>query len=709
KSRQLFPCFFGSALKMQGIDEFISALDKYTMDSSAIGATFDENQLIVGDNFKAITFRITRDREDRLTHLKVIEGKMKIRDTVGEEKINQIRIYSGGKYKTVEKAVSGDICVVTGLDKTEARKDSLLQAVMSYSVILPDNVNVHEAYTKLKELEEEDPQLLISWNEKNQEIQIKIMGKVQLEILEELIRNRFGYDVQFGEGRIAYKETIKEPITGAGHFEPLRHYSEVHLLLEPLPRGSGMVFDSVASEDVLDKNWQRLIMTHLMEREHLGTLTASPITDIKITILTGRAHAKHTEGGDFRQSTYRAIRQALRKSLADGNMLLLEPWYAFRLYIPNDMVGRAMSDIQRMGGNFELDAEGNQSNNSDLVCLSGNAPVSKMKDYINEVASYTKGFGQLACEFAGYEECHNQEEVIEAIGYDPDKDVDNPADSVFCSHGAGHVVPWYDADEMMHMDNGYAKAENPDAKGEDSVAFARDGHERGSMARLGQGGSADSEGLDKELERIFNRTFNRDRSEPRIHLEARELPNEIETRKLKMDSEPKTDYLLVDGYNIIFAWQDLKELAAINIDAAREALIDILCNYRGFRSTEIILVFDAYRVKGGKRHIDKVDNITVVYTAEAETADSYIERITYELAGKGKDMSKRKVGMVRVATSDRAEQIIIMGNNAHKLSAKDFKKEIEDVNAEISDFIKNLLRKNSRENPNRLNIPNGNE
>lgn len=716
-SRKVFPCYFGSALKLQGLDEFMESLDRLVLTS------FDEEAELVIRPFK-----ITRDKlGERLTHIKVVSGTLRVRDTIGEEKVNQIRIYSGKSFTTVDKAVAGTICSVTGLSETEA-PGVLSQAVISYSVILPKGINVHDTYVKFRQLAEEDPQLQINWSEQLQEIQVRLMGQVQLEVLEELISRRFGIQVRFGEGRIAYRETIAKPVLGAGHYESLRHYSEVHLLLEPLPSGEGMQFDTAVSGDVLDTNWQRLILQHLAEKEHAGTLTGSPITDIKITIVGGRAHDKHTEGGDFRQSTYRAIRQALRKSLAAGDMVLLEPWYSFELYVPNDMVGRAMADVQRMGGSCQVRAMGGDrsgaagvsagifaetSKAAALTKLTGKAPVSEMKDYVIDVASYTKGYGRLTLQLAGYEPCHNRDAVVSEIAYDADRDVANPADSVFCSHGAGHNVPWDEADAMMHVSLRMNDVMESHSGGDDS-------------GFRGKSGFASAE--DKDLERIFDRTFNVGSSVKggkKPSIEAREFDSELERRKKEEERKRRAlemerhreemalpEYLLVDGYNIIFAWDELKELAKVNIDAAREALIEILSNYQGYRKCELIAVFDAYKVKGGRRHVEKHDNITVVYTGESETADTYIERTTYRMAGKnepanesGNAMNKSRKYRVRVATSDRMEQTIIMGNDAFKVSAADFRKEVEQVDAEIAEFIRKLQRQNAMDNPNKLEIP----
>ncbi|MDY5607281.1 MAG: translation factor GTPase family protein [Lentihominibacter sp.] len=686
KARQVFPCSFGSALKLQGIDEFLENLSLFTIGYWEGGAR-QGNPREGEPDFRV--FRITRDKQgERLTHMKILMGTLKVRDTIQGEKINQIRIISGDSFRTVDEAGPGTVCAVTGPAELRAEK-GFTQAVMSYGIILPPGTNVHETYNRLKQLEEEDPQLNLSWDEANREIQIKLMGQVQLEVLHEIILRRFGLDVQFGEGRIAYRETIKEPVECAGHYEPLRHYAEVHLALEPLPRGSGLAFDTEISSDELDTNWQRLIITHLMERDHPGTMTGAPVTDMKITITGGRAHDKHTEGGDFRQATYRAIRQGLRKSLAAGEMVLLEPWYEFELEVPGEMTGRAMSDIQRMGGRFDPP----ETLSPGATIIKGRAPVSEMKDYVAEVASYTKGYGHLSCSFAGYEECHNTPQVCGAAGYDPDRDTANPADSVFCSHGAGRIISWNEADDMMHVESCRRK-DDPEPE-----AQTAGGHAKAGPAFAN----------DKDLERIFERTFRKGEKKKR-HIESREiLSEETQGRRRKKVDMNLPECLLVDGYNIIFAWDELRELAKVSIDGAREALIELLANYQGCRKCRVIAVFDAYRVKGGRRHTEQHGNVTVVFTGEAETADTYIERTTFMMAGKGDpaggDGAARTKYRVRVATSDRLEQMIIMGNDAQRISATDFRGEVEGVNEEIAEYIRGLQRKNRIENPNRLEIP----
>jgi len=669
KNRNLFPCYFGSALKIDGVEELLAGMDKMTAADK------------YGEQFGARVFKITRDNQgNRLTHMKITGGNLHTKDMIEGEKVEQIRSYSGSKFKALDVAAAGDVCAVTGLKNTFAgqglgtevnAEGPILESVLVYQAILPPEIDVHVAFTKLKQLEEEDPQLKIIWNEQLQEIQMQLMGEVQTEILKTVIKDRFGYDIDFGQGNITYKETIAEPVAGAGHFEPLRHYAEVHLLLEPGERGSGLVFDSKCSEDILDKNWQRLIMGHLSEKEHIGVLTGSPITDIKISILTGRAHLKHTEGGDFRQATYRAIRQGLRKA----ESILLEPWYEFIMEIPSGNVGRAMADIQRMGGNFN-----EPENLGETTVLTGKAPVSEMKDYTLELVSYTKGYGRLSCSLCGYEACHNQKQVVDEIAYDPDRDIANTADSVFCYHGAGETVSWEEADDHMHMESNW-----PPNEEKEEFTYIR------SSGGYTYGGTKEE---DAELDRIFERTYGKPKQ--RSFIGKREILSEAERVKIQ-PAKVMEEYLLVDGYNIIFAWEQLRELAKVNIDAAREALIEILSNYQGFRKCHVIAVFDAYRVKGGERRFEKYDNVDVVYTKEAETADMYIEKTAHEKS-KGKD------NLVRVATSDRLEQLIIVGGGAFKMSADELKLEIQQADEEIAKYIETLNRRNKLENRNGINI-----
>ena len=592
---------------------------------------------------------------------------------VSGEKVNQIRIYSGGKYQTVQEAEAGTVCAVAGLEHThagqglgveESENRFVLEPAMSYGVLLPDGADVHRTLQQLKQLEEEDPQLHIAWNSQTEEIQIQLMGEVQLEILKEMIRQRFDLELEFGEGKVAYRETIAKPVIGAGHFEPLRHYAEVHLLLEPGDPGSGVVLDTACREDLLDRNWQRLILTHLAERDFPGVLTGSPLTDVKITLLAGRAHLKHTEGGDFRQATYRAVRQGLRKTQS----ILLEPWYDFELEVPQDMTGRAMADIQRMGGSFEL-----PQTRGDLSLITGKAPVSEMKGYMAEVNSYTRGYGHLSCSVAGYEPCHDAEKVMEEIGYRVDEDTENTADSVFCSHGAGYLVPWDQVDDHVHiiLDRSVLPDQNK--------TMGRPEENSRSI------GAEDFAGMpEAPLQKRTQGSIG-----PRV------IEGEQGYQKTK-SAEIRKEYLVVDGYNIIFAWEELKSLAKTSMDAARTALIEILSNYQGYRRCKVIIVFDAYKIKGGERRQEKHGSVDVMFTKEGETADTYIERLTYEMNGKYR---------VRVATSDRQEQIIALGNGAFRLSASELKGEIERTNLEISSFLKEHARKNQIRHRNNIKIP----
>ncbi len=691
--RSMFPCFFGSALKMEGIDALLDGLDGLTCEKE------------YGSEFGARVYKITRDdKGSRLTHMKVTGGRLKTKDelvtgreetsdteTVKGEKVEQIRVYSGAKFTAQDAAEAGEVVAVTGLKDTYAGQglgfeaDALspsLESVLTYQVILPPAQDVHSALTKLKQLEEEDPQLHVIWNEQLQEIQMQLMGEVQIDILKNMIFDRFAMDVEFGQGNITYKETIANKVIGSGHFEPLRHYAEAHFMLEPGEPGSGLVYDSVCSGDELPLHWQRLIMTHFSEKEHLGVLTGSPITDIKITILGGKSHVKHTVPGDFRQATYRAIRQGLMKA----ESVLLEPWYEFRLEIPSDCVGRAMSDIQKMSGTFN-----DPEPLGEMTVLTGKAPVSEMKDYTMDVVSYTKGHGMLTCALAGYEPCHDQDRVVEAIGYDPESDLENTADSVFCQHGAGHPVKWDEADERMHV-----QCVMPGEAADEDAAAARAAFGDATAADRRGGVHASYRGTkeeDAELDRIFEMTYGKPKQ--RTFIPRREILSEREKVKIA-PAKVMEEYLLVDGYNIIFAWEQLKELAKVNIDAAREALIEIMANYQGYKKCHVIVVFDAYRVKGGERHFEKHENVDVVYTAEAETADMYIEKTAHQ---------KAKDYLVRVATSDRLEQMIIVGSGAFKVSADEFRLEVEQADMEISRMIEELNRRNKLENRNGIRLP----
>lgn len=669
-NRKIFPCYFGSALRISGVEGFLDGIVQFTEEPS------------YPQQFGARIYKITRDPQGmRLTHMKITGGTLSVKETldlpdapgVSGEKVNQIRIYSGGKYQTVQEAEAGTVCAVAGLEHThagqglgveESENRFVLEPAMSYGVLLPDGADVHRTLQQLKQLEEEDPQLHIAWNSQTEEIQIQLMGEVQLEILKEMIRQRFDLELEFGEGKVAYRETIAKPVIGAGHFEPLRHYAEVHLLLEPGDPGSGVVLDTACREDLLDRNWQRLILTHLAERDFPGVLTGSPLTDVKITLLAGRAHLKHTEGGDFRQATYRAVRQGLRKTQS----ILLEPWYDFELEVPQDMTGRAMADIQRMGGSFEL-----PQTRGDLSLITGKAPVSEMKGYMAEVNSYTRGYGHLSCSVAGYEPCHDAEKVVEEIGYRVDEDTENTADSVFCSHGAGYLVPWDQVDDHVHiiLDRSVLPDQNK--------TMGRPEENSRSI------GAEDFAGMpEAPLQKRTQGSIG-----PRV------IEGEQGYQKTR-SAEIRKEYLVVDGYNIIFAWEELKSLAKTSMDAARTALIEILSNYQGYRRCKVIVVFDAYKIKGGERRQEKHGSVDVVFTKEGETADTYIERLTYEMNGKYR---------VRVATSDRQEQIIALGNGAFRLSASELKGEIERTNLEISSFLKEHARKNQIRHRNNIKIP----
>ena len=682
--RKIFPCYFGSALKLSGVETLLAGLEQFTRMPE------------YPDEFAAKVFKISRDEQgSRLTHIKITGGSLKVKTSFGEkEKVDQIRVYSGAKYGMQDVAEAGTVCALTGLSETAAgqglgeEKDleaPLLEPVLSRSVILPEGTDVPKALRQLKQLEEEDPLLHIVWNSRLEEIQMQLMGEVQTEVLKSMIAERYQMDVEFGAGRIMYKETIADTVTGVGHYEPLRHYAEVHLRMEPRERGSGLVFGTDCSEDNLDGNWQRLILTHLMEKEHPGVLAGMPITDMKITLTAGKAHLKHTEGGDFRQATYRAVRQGLMQA----ESVLLEPWYVFRLELPAEQVGRAMADVQKRYGTFEAPLmEGERA------VLSGRAPVSEMLDYPAEVQSYTGGRGRLALRLEGYYPCHNQEEVLADIGYDSEGDVDNPSGSIFCSHGAGFFVPWDQVPDYMHI-----KEKIPDitdsADGGEANAFVRGKNEimeEKKDARDSGVTYASSYIEDKELEAIFLREFgSKKQQEDRYRGYRKTSGRAAGTSGSRSSSGSGTSkysgaagtlsgrneekqYLLVDGYNIIFAWDFLKELAEVNLEAARGKLMDILCNYQGFSSVTLIVVFDAYKVKGNPGEIFKYHNIHVVYTKEAETADQYIEKTTHELGHKHQ---------VTVATSDSLEQVIVMGQGARRLSASDFREEVEQAEQEI--------------------------
>ncbi len=661
--RLVFPCFFGSALKLEGVEELLDGLSRYTLPPS------------YPTDFGARVFKIARDGADRLTYVKVTGGSLKVRTLLREEKVNQIRIYSGAKYQTIDEAPAGTVCALTGLTKTRPgdvfgveppAAGPELEPVLTYQVILPPGCDVHTALRNLRQLEEEDPQLRVVWNETLGEIHLQLMGEIQLEVLTRLIRERFGTEVSFGAGNIVYRETITNAVEGVGHFEPLRHYAEVHLLLEPGPRGSGLRITSACPTDQLELNWQRLIFTHLMEKRHRGVLTGSPITDVKITLVAGRAHVKHTEGGDFRQATYRAVRQGLMQA----DSILLEPHYDFTLELPPDCVGRAMNDLQTMGGSVE-----GPEQEGELSVLTGHAPVAGLRDYWREVTAYTRGRGRLSCTLRGYEPCANQEKIVSQLAYDPERDVDNPPDSVFCSHGAGVIVKWNEVRAHMHVDSGLRLGEETPRP----EPAAPSGGERQY-----RGGSLEQ---DKELLAVFERTYGRVDRDTAFQPQKKPARTSLDEGKYTI-REQKTgpEYLLVDGYNIIFAWDELTALARQDMPAARGALEDILSNYQGFRKCVVILVFDAYRVKGNPGSVEKKNNIYVVYTKEAETADAYIEKATYDL---GKDHR------VRVATSDALEQMIILGHGALRLSARAFQAEVEQTQGEISALVAKLNRRNT--------------
>lgn len=667
--RKVFPCYFGSALKNIGVKEFLAGLECYAKERS------------YPEEFGAKVYKIARDPQgNRLTYLKVTGGVLKVRDLIRyqdvEEKVSQIRIYSGEKYDAVQEVRAGRVCAVTGLTKTypgeglgaePPSEGPVLTPVLNYQLILPEGCDTHGMLLKLRQLEEEDPELHIVWNEELGEIHAQLMGEVQTEILQSMIRERFQTEVTFGPGNIVYKETIKRPAEGVGHFEPLRHYAEVHLLLEPGESGSGLVFAADCSEDVLDRNWQRLILTHLAEKEHRGVLTGSSITDMKITLVAGRAHLKHTEGGDFRQATYRAVRQGLKST----ESVLLEPYYEFRMEIPAEFVGRALTDIQRMAGEFQTpDTEG------DFAVITGSAPVSEMRDYQLEVTSYTKGRGRLFCTLKGYAPCHNAEEVIEQIGYDSEGDLDNPTGSVFCAHGAGFHVSWDQVPDHMHLEYVWT----PEAEKEKSAIEAKKGQGSVQSGRVSSSFSRSVE-EDKELEEIFLRTYGKIERKRPIAERRVESPEERQKRIRKDQME---EYLLVDGYNVIFAWEDLKELAKVNIEGARNKLMDVLCNYQGFKKCNLILVFDAYKVQGQELGVQKYHNIYVVYTKEAETADQYIEKVVHEIGRKYH---------VTVATSDNVEQVVTLGQGGKLLSAREFRTEVEEVQRQIREEYLNRPQK----------------
>lgn len=665
KNRKVFPCMFGSALKLDGVDAFMDLINDYT------------EQPQYGSDFGAKVYKISEDKGQRLTMMKITGGTLKVKEilksekNINSEKVNQIRLYSGEKFTAVDEATAGTVCAVTGITFTNSGdglgvEDNssipMLTPVLTYTVNVPDGTDAHTVLSDMRILEAEDPQLKVEWNERYSEIHVKLMGDIQLEVLQTLFADRFGINISFGKGSIIYKETIEEAVEGVGHFEPLRHYAEVHLLLKPGKRGSGLVFKTDCKEDVLDKNWQRLILTHLYEKTHIGVLTGSPITDMEIILKSGKAHPKHTEGGDFRQATYRAVRQGLRSAKS----ILLEPYYDFVLENPNENVGRAMSDIQLMHGTFnppELDGE--------MSVLTGSAPVSAMCDYAGTVRQYTRGVGKLSCTLKGYEPCHNAEEVIAEFDYNPDSDTDNTCDSVFCSKGAGYNVKWDEVKSHMHLPSILSTPKSEYAPTRSA----------GRMSNYAD--KNDLFALDKELMEIFEQTYGKikHKNPNNSHFTFTEKAEKQNPKR--MPKAPKyegPEYLLVDGYNVIFSWDNLKKLADSSIDGARNALINILCNYQGYKRCEVIVVFDAYKVKGNHREIEKVNNITVVYTKEAETSDMYIEKASLDLAKKHK---------VRVVTSDALEQVIILGNGALRVSSREFQGEVKSAEENIRTIIEN--------------------
>lgn len=666
--RKLFPCFFGSALRLEGIEAFLDGIDRYTED------------ILYEDSFSARVYKISRDEQgNRLTHMKVTGGNLNVKELIRtrewEEKVNQIRLYSGSRFETSQTVEAGTICAVTGLTKTKpgeglgkdwGQNIPLLEPVLTYRILLPEGIDAAVLLPKLRILEEEDPMLSIDWKEELQEIHAKLMGEVQIEVLTHLVKERFGVEIGFDEGSIVYKETIAAPVEGVGHFEPLRHYAEVHLLLEPGKPGSGIVIGADCSEDLLDRNWQRLILTHLQEREHRGVLIGAPITDMRITLKSGKAHIKHTEGGDFRQATYRAVRQGLRQA----ESILLEPWYDFRMEIPETSIGRAMLDVEKMSGKVSIDFGGAEADKQSglqpeerMTVLTGSCPVSAMRGYSVELNSYTRGRGRLTCTLRGYAPCHNSTEIIEAAGYVPESDLEHPTGSVFCSHGAGVHVPWNQVKEHMHLPSilcQEAKEQYPQTEWNRQIQEER---------WIGE----------DEIEAILNRTFYSNQNSKTARRRYKKSRNDSsvmyysgEDRRREASfsrpREKREEYLLVDGYNIVFAWEELNRLAENNIDSARDKLLDILSNYQGYKKCQLMVIFDAYRIKGHETEVIPYHNITVVYTKEAETADSFIEKFAHK--------NSREYD-ITVATSDRLEQMIIMGQGCRALSARNLLEEVE--------------------------------
>ena len=701
RQRKLFPCYFGSALKLQGVEELLAGLERWmgsentekhslaagTKAEQAVGKTEIRDQKDSRNAFGAKVFKISRDDQGaRLTHLKVTSGCLKVKEFLQEkgkepEKVNQIRIYSGMKYETVNEAMPGMICAVTGPLNTypgqgigtEAESElPVLEPVLTYRVELPEECDAHKMLADLRQLEEEEPELHITWNEQAQEIQVQVMGEVQIEVLKSLVAERFGVDIRLDAGSIVYKETITAAVEGVGHFEPLRHYAEVHLLMEPGEPGSGLQFFARCSEDFLDRNWQRLILTHLEEKHHRGVLTGSEITDMQITLIAGRAHQKHTEGGDFRQATYRAVRQGLCEAAAEGCVQLLEPYYAFKLEVPSEYAGRAMTDLERMKGTFEppeVDGEN--------MVLSGVVPVATMQNYQREVVSYTKGRGRVSCVLQGYFPCHNAVEVVQNTRYEAELDLADPTGSVFCAHGAGFVVPWYEVKHYMHIQTGLP------VLGQEACA-APEPDRSGWNAHSGGGSTSAPFGADdKELEAIFTRTYGESKRKLSYDSGPRQVVYDARTYNRTKKEEPVEEYLLVDGYNILYAWDELRELMKVTLDGARHRLMDMLCNYQGYRRCNLIVVFDAYKVAGGTGSVQDYHNIHVVYTKEAETADQYIEKFAHEMGRKYR---------VTVATSDGLEQVIIRSQGCLLMSASDLAEDMERVSRQIEEDRGNLVK-----------------
>ena len=739
RQRKLFPCYFGSALKLQGVEELLAGLERWMSEEMFAGTegwhVVQQERADAGSPertetgasdaaFGAKVFKISRDEQgSRLTHLKITSGSLKVKDFLQEkgkepEKVNQIRIYSGTKYETVNEAVPGMICAVTGPLNTypgqgigtEAESElPVLEPVLTYRVELPEECDAHKMLADLKQLEEEEPELHITWNEQAQEIQVQVMGEVQIEVLKSLVAERFGVEIRLDAGSIVYKETITATVEGVGHFEPLRHYAEVHLLMEPGEPGSGLQFSARCSEDFLDRNWQRLILTHLEEKRHRGVLTGSEITDMQITLIAGRAHQKHTEGGDFRQATYRAVRQGLCEAAAEGCVQILEPYYAFKLEVPSEYVGRAMTDLERMKGTFEppeVDGEN--------MVLSGVVPVATMQNYQREGVSYTKGRGRLSCVLQGYFPCHNAVEVVENTRYEAELDLADPTGSVFCAHGAGFVVPWYEVKHYMHIQtgipvlgeeacaddegNGWNAAGAGGASdasgwvgsaGNTGAGFGRQSGTSASQtgtrdSRAGSGSASSSFGADeKELEAIFTRTYGESKRKLSYDSGPRQVVYDPGKYGRAKKEEPVEEYLLVDGYNILYAWDELRELMKVTLDGARHRLMDMLCNYQGYRKYNLIVVFDAYKVAGGVGSAQDYHNIHVVYTKEAETADQYIEKFAHDMGKKHR---------VTVATSDGLEQVIIRSQGCLLMSANDLEEDMERVSRQIEEDRGNLVK-----------------